>query len=262
VTILAIPRLHVPLLEPEDVVRHLGHQELHWKEGRSAHALTKAWADSNSLPPSICASLQGHPAFRSAELIDGFLERQVDLGSAGRHSQTDLLAIVGVEKGIAIVAIEGKAGEPFGELVSGWLDGSGAKDKRLALLCETLGLSIEQTRALHYQLLHRTASAIYEAKRYRTDLAAMLVHSFGHDQKGFSAFSLFVQTLGLGEPSDGVLAGPLYRDGVSVYLGWINDKPPKVENPSAYLADLHAYATRLSQWCDRVRAWCDARQRT
>jgi len=36
---------------------------------------------------------------------------------------------------------------------------------------------VEQARPLRYQLLHRTASAIYEAKRYRTDLAGMLVHN-------------------------------------------------------------------------------------
>jgi hypothetical protein len=28
-----IARLHLPLIEPEDVVRHLGHQERHWKAG-------------------------------------------------------------------------------------------------------------------------------------------------------------------------------------------------------------------------------------
>jgi hypothetical protein len=170
-----IARLHLPLIEPEDVVRHLGHQERHWKAGRSAHALTHMWAKENGLPRSIRSILQAHPTFRSAELIDGFLERQVDLGSAGRPSQTDLLAVIGLEKCIAIVAIEGKAGEPFGDLVSNWLNGSDTKSKRLDALYETLGLSAVQALPLRCQLLHRTASAVYEAKRYRTNLAVMSI---------------------------------------------------------------------------------------
>jgi hypothetical protein len=240
-----IARLHLPLIEPEDVVRHLGHQERHWKAGRSA-------------PRSIRSILQAHPTFRSAELIDGFLERQVDLGSAGRPSQTDLLAVIGLEKRIAIVAIEGKAGEPFGELVSNWLDGSETKSRRLDALCRTLGLSVEQARPLRYQLLHRTASAIYEAKRYRTDLAGMLVHNFGAEQSGYLDFCNFVRALGAEESKAGVLCGPLASDGVSLYFGWVDDAAPTDTVPFAYLTDLSDYASRLSKWCDRVRAWCDA----
>jgi len=255
-----IARLHLPLIEPEDVVRHLGHQERHWKAGRSAHALTHIWVKENGLPRSIRSILQAHPTFGSAELIDGFLERQIDLGSAGRPSQTDLLAVIGLEKCIAIFAIEGKAGEPFGELVSKWLDGSDTKKKRLDALCETLGLSVQQALPLRYQLLHRTASAIYEAKRYRTDLAGMLVHNFATEQPGYLDFCAFAQALGAKESRAGVLHGPFASDGVSVYLGWIDDPAPVDASPFAYLTDLRDYASRLSEWCDRVRAWCDARR--
>jgi hypothetical protein len=255
-----IARLHLPLIEPEDVVRHLGHQERHWKAGRSAHALTHTWAKENNLPRSIRSILQAHPTFRSAELIDGFLERQVDLGSAGRPSQTDLLAIIGLEERIAIIAIEGKAGEPFGDLVKTWLDGSDTKNRRLDVLCKTLGLSLEQAQPLRYQLLHRTASAIYEAKRYRTDLAGMLVHDFAAEQSGYLDFCKFLEALGAKETKADVLSGPFACDGVSVYLGWVDDPAPVDASPLAYLTDLRDYASRLSEWCDRVRAWCDVRR--
>ena len=255
-----ITRLHLPLTEPEDIVRHLGHQEQHWKAGRSAHALTLLWAKENGLPRSIRSILQAHPTFQSAELIDGFLERQVDIGSAGRPSQTDLLAIIGLEQHIAVVAIEGKAGEPFGDLVSNWLDGSDTKTKRLEVLCRTLGLSTEEALPLRYQLLHRTASAIYEAKRYRTDLAVMLVHNFGKEQSGYLDFCAFARALGAKELNPGVLCGPFARNNVSLYIGWVNDNPPEEPTPFAYLTDLRDYASRLSAWCDRVRVWCDAQQ--
>jgi len=113
---------------------------------------------------------------------------------------------------------------------------------------------------LRYQLLHRTASAIYEAKRYRTDLAGMLVHNFATEQPGYFDFCAFAQALGAKELKAGVLHGPFAVDGVSVCLGWVDDPAPIDASPLAYLTDLRDYASRLSEWCDRVRAWCDARR--
>jgi Domain of unknown function (DUF6946) len=77
-------------------------------------------------------ALRSHPAFQSAELVDAFMERQVDLGSEGRPSQTDLLAVVGLDEGLAIVAVEGKAGEPFGKFVHEWLKDWRLKKRRQA----------------------------------------------------------------------------------------------------------------------------------
>jgi hypothetical protein len=108
--IVRIPHLHLPLIEPEDVVRHLGKQERHWKEGRSAHALVQIWSKTNGFPKAIASILHASPAFKSAKLVDAFLERQVDLRTDGRHSQTDLLAVTSLDNSIAIVAVEGKAG--------------------------------------------------------------------------------------------------------------------------------------------------------
>jgi len=106
---------------------------------------------------------------------------------------------VGLEKSIAIVAIEGKAGEPFGKIVDKWFDGSASKKVRLDSLCKTLSLPSDKAKSLRYQLLHRSASAIYEAKRYRTDIAVILVHSFGNPKDGFSDFAAFLRALGADE---------------------------------------------------------------
>jgi Domain of unknown function (DUF6946) len=256
-----IPRLHVPLTAPEDVVRHLGKQEKDWKEGRSAHALASVWFRANAFPPRIDAALKSHPDFQSAELVDAFFERQVDLGSEGRPSQTDLLAIIGLGKRrLAAVAVEAKAGESFDKLVHQWHDGSDGKEARLNGLRKILGLSREAAMPLRCQLLHRTASAILEARRYRTDIAVLLVHSFSDDEKGFADFSAFLQALGFETPAPGVLAGPIVRDGVALYAGWIQDKAPKDESPGAYLDKLRSYAAKIEKECKRVRAWCDEQQ--
>ncbi len=254
-----IPRLYVPVLAPEDVVRHLGKQEKHWKAGRSAHALASLWFSENALPPRVESALNSHPTFQSVELVDAFLERTVDLKTEGRASQTDLLAIISLNDGLAILAVEGKAGESFGKYVHKWRDGSDEKEERLKGLCRLLGLASETAMPLRYQLLHRAASAILEAQRYRTKTAVLLVHSFSDDKKGFADFSAFLQALGFETPQLGALVGPVIRDGVSLYAGWIQDRAPKSDTPLAYLDDLRDYAAKRAQECKRVRAWCDDR---
>ena len=139
-----IPRLHVPVTEPEDVVKHLGGQEKHWKEGRSAHAIASLWFKHNDFPPRIRALFEAHPKFKSAELVDAFFEREVDLQSIGRPSQTALLAVAAVSDRIALVGVEGKAGERFGQRVSDWNDSPG-KEARLDSLCKMLGLDAKET---------------------------------------------------------------------------------------------------------------------
>jgi hypothetical protein len=247
------------MLEPEDVIRHLGKQEKHWKEGRSAHVLAQTWFDSDGLPDQVASVLVNHPMFASAALVDGFLERKVDLGTSGHPSQTDLLAIVALNDKLAVVAVEGKAGETFGDYVYQWSDGSESKQTRLKGLCNTLGLSCNATERVRYQLLHRAASAVYEARRYRTDLAALLVHSFSEDRSGFKDFSDFVEALGGDGTSPNTLAGPFFCEGVSLYLGWVQDEARKAPSPRAYLDELSDYASRLSLWCGRVRQ-CDKRK--
>jgi Domain of unknown function (DUF6946) len=232
------------MLEPEDVVRHLGKQEKHWKEGRSAHALTVLWSKVNALPPLVETVLKCR--FQSPELIDAFLERQTDLGSDGRASQTDLLAIVGIGQDLAIVAVEGKAGEPFDKRVEEWLRDNGKKDARLTCLCETLGLSRDAALPLRYQLLHRSVSAVLEARRYRASVAMLLVHSFKEDKKGFADFASFLKALGLGEPTTDALVGPVQFDGTSFY---------------AHRRErLRAPTSMLGKELKRMRAWCDERR--
>src|SRR3954468_5419089 len=88
-----IPRLHVPMLRAEDLIPHLGQKDFHWKPGRSAHALATVWFQANGIPARVREVLGAHPSYAALELVDGFFERQIELGDGRRPSQTDLLAI-------------------------------------------------------------------------------------------------------------------------------------------------------------------------
>lgn len=216
-----IRRLHLPLLQPAGVIPHLG-AALHWREGRSARCVAEAWfVAAGRLPEAVAAVLATAPAFVGIELLDGFLERCVELGDVGRPSQTDVMAICGVADRLAVIAVEAKVDESFGPRVAEWLiNSSEMKRRRLARLCATLGLSEACTPSLRYQLLHRAASAVYEAQRYRSDLAVLLVQSFAIEPVGWADFVTFAGALGL-EPAVGGTVGPALADGVRLHLGWV-----------------------------------------
>ena len=107
-------------------------------------------------------------------------EYQVDLPGGKRPSQNDLFVLARAkDEQLVAIMIEGKVAEPFGPTLEGWLKGgSKGKQTRLKFLCDMLGLSNEPPSHVRYQLLHRTASAIIESKRFNAKYAMMIVHSF------------------------------------------------------------------------------------
>lgn len=220
-------RLAVPLLQPADVRPHLG-MPTHWRQGRSAKSLADCWYAANDVPEAVRAVLETAPEYRGVELVDAWLERQTDLlDGRGSNSQTDLLALIGLESELAVLAIEAKVDEPFGPFVSDWLaDGSAGKARRLAGLCALLGISQEKAQGLRYQLLHRTAAAIFEAKRFRLQRAVLIVQSFCPKASGLSDFADFVAAIGSGAVPHGAMSQPTRFGAIEMRFGWVCDKPP------------------------------------
>jgi hypothetical protein len=156
------------------------------------------------------------------ELLIALPEHKVKLpGAALGASQSDIFALMRIGSNTVAVTIEGKVNEPFAQVLSEWLVGaSPGKLTRLAFLCEVLGL---EQRALphdvHYQLLHRAASAVIEARRFKTDAAVMLVHSFSSTRRWFDAFARFTSLFGCtAEPDKLAVVRPNYER--PLYLGW------------------------------------------
>ena len=158
------------------------------------------------------------------QLVDGFFEREVDLGTPGRNSQTDLMVVAGIGRELAIIAVEGKAEESFAEIVS-VRNNSAGKQQRLEHLCNTLHIDPAQAGPLRYQLLHRTASALYEAERYRSRHALTVVHSFSMTHRWFDDFAAFSRALQM--PLDQINQCSVARmfAGISLRLAWVSDVP-------------------------------------
>lgn len=221
-----LPRIHVPLLKPEDVIPHLG-SPVHWKQGRSAKSVADSWFSANDIPASVRAVLDQAEEFRGAKLVDAWLERCVDLGDGGRATQTDLMAVLDIGDRLAVLAVEAKVDESFGPTVEKWLADAGEeKHARLAMLCALFGLSPDAVGALRYQFLHRTASAILEARRYRSRDAVMLVQSFCPSRSGLADYERFFAAVGMEGIGAGRISEAKDAGGVALRVGWVADAVP------------------------------------
>jgi MFS family permease len=98
----------------------------------------------------------------------------------------------------------------------------GGKQRRLAALLKTLGMP-PGTAADHlrYQLLHTTAAAVIEARRFNARDAMMVVHAFGGHGGGYDAYAEFADAIGA-TPERGHIT--LARDAgmVRLSVGWID----------------------------------------
>lgn len=215
------PRLYGFPLETHDHARAL-HSDVHWKRGRSAYETSFSWLKARGVPAKIRAVLSQAPEWRDPELLAGFFEHATALDTQVGPSYTDLMAVCGLEAGLGVLAVEGKAGETFGPLVNEWMDSPG-KQARYAWACAMFGVDAAQCAELRWQLFHRSASAIIEAKRFRADHAVMLVHDFSGVCSSAPDFLTFAEKAGFSGAAIDALSAPKIIDGVSLRLGWVCD---------------------------------------
>lgn len=220
--------IYVPAEEPEDWRRLLGDPIKHWRPGFSAWCLAHAWQSADGFPDAIRRALDttGADGLGPIVMLAGFPEHKTGLPGRGRPSQSDLLVVAHSRRGLVAMTVEGKVDEPFGPLVNEWLDAGRADNQnkvaRLDGLCDLLEMSVDQVGGLRYQLLHRTAAALLEAKRFGAPDAVMLVHSFSPGHNWFEDFTAFVLMMG-GVAAAGRLIGMGLRAGIELHLAWVSD---------------------------------------
>ena len=218
----SVPKIFIPTNGADDWRNFLADPEVHWRAGYSARAIANCWEATNGLPREIAELLCTHPDFSamSPELLVAFPEWKVPLPGGRRASQNDVFALVRIGEQTLSMAVEGKVSETFGPLVSEWMsEASDGKQTRLSFLCNLIGLQREEALSLRYQLLHRTASAIIERRRFGMTSAAVVVHSFSQANEWFDDFAVFVRRLGQ-EAKASVLSKVTLPSGEHLYLGW------------------------------------------
>ena len=216
-------RMYVPSRGVEDWRRLLEDPKKQWKRGHSARALAYCWEKASAFPPEIIHLFteSGVAAFAEVELLIAIPEHVVPLRGTGKGSQNDVFVLgKGADGGLISMTIEGKVAEPFDVQMDKWTLGmSSNKQVRLQYLTDMLGLSGEIPDEIWYQLLHRTASAVIEAKRFNARYAAMVVHSFSQEDVGLGDYSAFVKLFG----AEAGVAELVYlndTNGIQLYSGW------------------------------------------
>lgn len=224
-------RIYIQTSGVESWRQKLAEPERHWRTGYSARSLACDWEEADGLPEEVSALLAA--AFDTRpELIAAFPEHEVALPGGRRNSQNDVLALVGIGPESLVMAVEGKVAEPFGPTIGEWLPagddlaGGGRSGKRVRFdfIAGLLGLPGAVEPTLRYQLFHRTASAVMEARRFRADRAAMVVHSYSPAALWFDDFARFASLFGL-SAKPGVLASAALPDGLPLHLGWVSGNP-------------------------------------
>jgi hypothetical protein len=165
-----------------------------------AHCWEDAEKQPDGLPKEVHDVLSNsvEPLLQNVRPILAIPEFKVDLPGGERSSQNDIFVLARSEAGPVAMMVEGKVNESFGPTVGEWRqEESPGKKNRLSFLLTTLGLPRSVDDTLRYQLLHRTASAVLEGKRYRAAAAVMLVHSFSTTRAGWNDYAAFLKLFGV-----------------------------------------------------------------
>ena len=204
-----------------------------WKAGRSAVETARAWVEVEppNLPVEVAEVLDSHDDFEALTEWRAEPEALVpfdDMG--GQPSNVDLLLEGQDLHGRVVMALEGKADEPFGATVAKTF--SAALERRVAsprsrgvdriqglagtLFTPNTTPGIPRVVELRYQLLTASAAALAFAQRTGADRAVVLIHEFRTaltEERNLRRNALdltrFVRRLS-GDPSQDVEPGRLY----------------------------------------------------
>ncbi len=216
-------KIYVPSAGPDSWQQFLARPEKQWRTGYSARSLAYSWEEADGFPEEINIALN-ESSFSGLNNLKPLMvipEHKVPLPGGPQASQNDVFVLASTPTDLVSICIEGKVEESFGELISKWNpDSTPGKKKRFNYLINLLELTGKDLSHIHYQLLHRTASAVIEAKRFHAPIAAMIVHSFSQDHKWFVEFSEFASVFGIQADINRIrFAGA--RSGVDLYIGWV-----------------------------------------
>lgn len=211
-------RIYLPSRGAQDWRVLLADPVKHWRAGFSAMTLASCWEAAKGFPPEIAALFGGEDR---PELLVALPEHKVPLpGSHRGESQGDVFALVRAGERTYAVTIEGKVDEPFDRRLDEWLVGASAgKIERLAFIADVLGLTQPLPGDVYYQLLHRSAAAVIEARRFKTDAAAMIVHSFSPTGRWYEEFERFAGLWGVSAVPDKLL--PITTGRLPLFIGWV-----------------------------------------
>ena len=218
-----MPRFFAPADEAADWQELLAKPDLHWKTGYSARSLAHSWTEARGFPIEVRTVFDesGATCLRDLEFLIGIPEHEVPLPGGRRPSQNDVFVLASGSDGLVSIAVEGKVSESFDVPVDErFSEPTPGQTVRLEFLLNLLELDRGAVGGIGYQLLHRTASAVLEARRFGARHAVMLVHSFSQELEHFTDYAAFVGLYGHSASANELIEARRLGD-VTLYLGWV-----------------------------------------
>jgi hypothetical protein len=159
---------------------------LHWKDGRSAKELAKAWfRNGTPMPPDELRALLEARFGTGITFDEARPERVIELDDfAGEHRNCDLVILCKVGEKRMVINVEAKADEPFGDLIGEYHDRKTGSASNVPARIRQLSLALfgrepdEEIRGLRYQLLHAAAATLIETRANDAPLGLLLIHEF------------------------------------------------------------------------------------
>jgi hypothetical protein len=226
-------KILVPTRSIEDWKSLLADPEKHWKSGYSAMLTANSWENAATLSglPFKVESLfnsSDEGIFKSIELVFAIPEYKVSLKGGPRSSQNDVFSILTSKEGLISITVEAKAKEDFGPNINEWkqkVSDKGFKT-RLRHIMENIGLQDTVPDFIRYQLLHRTASAVIEAKRFHAIAAVMIVQSFvkADSENHYDDYVKFIELYGKSATKEKLI---FLSDvcNIRLFSAWVHSKP-------------------------------------
>jgi hypothetical protein len=164
----------------------------HWVDGRSAKELARAWcgAGGPAVPDEVAAALRSHPDLASLRIVELTPEARIRFDKRrGEPRNADLAGIAEDGDGKAVIHVEGKADETFGQRVQDVRESAeaivatgattGAADRVHDLVAALVPPASEASAGtLRYQLMTATAAALADARERGARKAVLIVHEF------------------------------------------------------------------------------------
>jgi hypothetical protein len=186
----------------------LAKPETQWRRRFSAFETAVSWETASRHPcglPEPIAKLFRGSNFGETTLLLAIAEHKVPLVGGLADSQCDVWALLDTSSGGVSLSVEAKANEAFGqrnESLRDWLVAGGSersrrnREDRWKHVSEHLPSARADAYSLvPYQVLHRCAASVIEARRFRLPNAAFIVQSFAAPSESFEAFSRFCQVV-------------------------------------------------------------------
>jgi hypothetical protein len=162
--------------------------------------------------------------FDDAVLLLAIGEHKVDLPGGAAVSQSDVWALIKTTRGLLSMSVEAKAREAFGaEALEHWLiaGGTALSMSRRQARWDFIRSHLPQADSflpVRYQMLHRCAAAVIEAKRIGCPHAAFFVQAFNTPDATFQDYAVFCATLKLAAARNSLATTSV--GGISLSVGW------------------------------------------